>query len=171
MKKTISFRNDILPMKDMLFRLALRITLSKEEAEDIVQDTLIKVWNQRERWNEIDSIEAFSTTICRNLSLDRIKRKGSDNASLDDIGSHEPAAQSNPYEKTQQRDRLELIRRLIDSLPEKQRSCMQLRDIEGKTYIEIADILQLTEAQVKVYLHRARTKVREQAEKIEKYGL
>ena len=48
---------------------------------------------------------------------------------------------------------------------------MQLRDIEGKTYIEIADILQLTEAQVKVYLHRARTKVREQAEKIEKYGL
>ena len=59
----------------------------------------------------------------------------------------------------------------MDSLPETQRSIMQLRDIEGKTYIEIADILQLTEAQVKVYLHRARTKVREQAEKIEKYGL
>ena len=44
--KKISFRSDILPMKDTLFRLALRITLSREEAEDIVQDTLIKVWNQ-----------------------------------------------------------------------------------------------------------------------------
>ena len=68
-------------------------------------------------------------------------------------------------------ERVALIRKLMDSLPETQRSIMQLRDIEGKTYIEIADILQLTEAQVKVYLHRARTKVREQAEKIEKYGL
>lgn len=171
MKKTISFRNDILPMKDMLFRLALRITLSKEEAEDIVQDTLIKVWNQRERWNEIDSIEAFSTTICRNLSLDRIKRKGSDNASLDDIGSHEPAAQSNPYEKTQQRDRLELIRRLIDSLPEKQRSCMQLRDIEGKPYKEIAAILGISEDQVKVNIFRARRAIKQQFTKYEQYGL
>lgn len=171
MKKTISFRNDILPMKDMLFRLALRITLSKEEAEDIVQDTLIKVWNQRERWNEIDSIEAFSTTICRNLSLDRIKRKGSDNASLDDIGSYEPAAQSNPYEKTQQRDRLELIRRLIDSLPEKQRSSMQLRDIEGKPYKEIAAILGISEDQVKVNIFRARQAIKQQFTKYEQYGL
>ena len=48
--KKISFRNDILPMKDMLFRLAMRITLSREEAEDIVQDTLIKVWNKRDSW-------------------------------------------------------------------------------------------------------------------------
>ena len=56
--KTISFRNDILPLKNELYRLALRITLNNAEAEDIVQDTLIKVWNARERWNEIDSIEA-----------------------------------------------------------------------------------------------------------------
>lgn len=155
----------------MLFRLALRITLSREEAEDVVQDTLIKVWNQRERWNEIDSIEAFSTTICRNLSLDRIKRKGSDNASLDDIGAYEPATSSNPYEKTQQRDRLALIRKLIDSLPEKQRSCMQLRDIEGKPYKEIAAILGISEEQVKVSIFRARQAIKQQYIKYEQYGL
>ena len=68
--KKISFRNDILPMKDSLFRLALRITLSREEAEDIVQDTLIKVWNRRESWDTIENIEAFSLTICRNMALD-----------------------------------------------------------------------------------------------------
>ena len=70
--KEISFQNDVLPLKNKLFRLALRITLNREEAEDVVQDTLIKVWNARDRWLELDSIEAYSLTIARNLSLDRI---------------------------------------------------------------------------------------------------
>lgn len=55
--KEISFQNDVLPLKNKLFRLALRITLNREEAEDVVQDTLIKVWNARDRWLELDSIE------------------------------------------------------------------------------------------------------------------
>ena len=46
----ISFRNDILPLKDKLFRLALRITSDRAEAEDVVQETLIRVWNKREEW-------------------------------------------------------------------------------------------------------------------------
>ena len=65
--KNISFRNDVLPLKNELYRLALRITLNSAEAEDIVQDTLIKVWNKRDDWQNIDSIEAFSLTICRNI--------------------------------------------------------------------------------------------------------
>ena len=73
--KKVSFRNDILPLKDMLYRLALRITLDSTESEDIVQETLIKVWNRREQWEQIESIEAFTLTICRNLSLDFLKKK------------------------------------------------------------------------------------------------
>ena len=64
--KEISFQNDVLPLKNKLFRLALRITLNREEAEDVVQDTMIKVWNARDRWQELDSIEAYSLTIARN---------------------------------------------------------------------------------------------------------
>ena len=59
----------------------------------------------------------------------------------------------------------------MDTLPEVQRSIMELRDIEGKTYQEIGNILKLSESQVKVYLHRARTSIRQQVDKIEKYGL
>ena len=55
--KNISFRNDVLPLKNVLYRLALRITLNKEEAEDIVQDTLMKVWNRRDSLQNVDSIE------------------------------------------------------------------------------------------------------------------
>ena len=81
--KNISFRNDVLPLKDVLYRLALRITLNHEEAQDIVQDTLIKVWNKRDDWQSLDNIEAFSMTICRNLALDALKKKGNNNESLE----------------------------------------------------------------------------------------
>ena len=56
----ISFRNNVLPLKNILYRLALRITQSEEDAKDIVQDTLLKVWDKKDEWNEIESIEAFS---------------------------------------------------------------------------------------------------------------
>ena len=66
---------------------------------------------------------------------------------------------------------LALVRRLIDSLPEKQRSVMQLRDIEGKSYKEIADIMAISEEQVKVNIFRARQAIRQKFLETEKYGL
>ena len=92
--KKVSFRNDVLPLKNELFRLALRITLNRVEAEDIVQDTLIKVWDRRFEWESIDSIEAFSLTVCRNLSLDRLRKKENSNDSLEDVNIAEPVASS-----------------------------------------------------------------------------
>lgn len=169
--KNISFRDDVLSLKNELFRLALRITLNRFEAEDIVQDTLIKVWNRRSDWNDIDSIEAFSLTICRNLSLDRIKRKENNNDSLEDVKGAEPLASSNPQDRMIQADRVGLIKQIVDSLPEKQRSCMQLRDFEGKSYKEIATILDITEEQVKVNIFRARQAVKHKYMKLDNYGL
>ena len=154
--KKVSFRNDVLPLKNELFRLALRITLNRVEAEDIVQDTLIKVWDRRFEWESIDSIEAFSLTVCRNLSLDRLKKKENSNDSLEDVNIAEPVASSNPQDRMIQEDRVSLVRQIIDSLPEKQRSCMQLRDFEGKSYKEIAQVLGITEEQVKVNIFRDR---------------
>ena len=169
--KKVSFRNDVLPLKNELFRLALRITLNRAEAEDIVPDTLIKVWNRREEWNAIDSIEAFSLTVCRNLSLDRIRKKGNDNDSLEDVKVAEPLASSNPQDRMIQTDKVRLIRQIVDGLPEKQRSCMQLRDFEGKTYKEIASVLDISEEQVKVNIFRARQTVKQKYLKLDNYGL
>ena len=143
--KEISFRNDVLPLKNKLFRLALRITLNREEAEDVVQDTMIKVWNAHERWQDLESIEAFSLTIARNLSLDRIKKKENQNDSIENEKIEQPDTASTPSERMIQKDKLDIVRKMIDELPEKQRSCLQLRDIEGKAYREIAEILEITE--------------------------
>ena len=149
--KEISFRNDVLPLKDKLFRLALRITLNREEAEDIVQDTLIKVWNSRDKWQQLDSIEAYSLTIARNLSLDRIKKMENQNGSLEDEKTEKPDATSNPSERMIQKDKLDIAKRMIDELP--------------------ALILGITEEQVKINIFRARQTIKQRFQQFDKYGL
>ncbi len=171
--KKISFRNDVLPLKNELYRLALRITLNPAEAEDIVQETMIKVWNRREQWDNIESIEAFCLIICRNISLDKMRKMENQNQSLSE-GEHDAPDQSyssNPEEQAMQQDRMQLIRQLINQLPEKQRSVMQLRDFEGKSYKEIAKVMGISEEQVKVNIFRARQTIRQKYFETEKYGL
>lgn len=166
----ISFRNDILPLKDKLFRLAFRITLDRAEAEDIVQDTMIRVWNKREEWSQFESIEAYCLVIAKNLAIDRSQKKEAQNVELTpDL--EEAYDAFGPYDQLVNEEQMKLIHQLINDLPEKQRLIMQLRDIEGETYKEIANILNLTEEQVKVNLFRARQKVKQRYTEIEEYGL
>ena len=160
--KTISFQSDILPLKNELYRMALRITMNAADAEDVVQETMMKVWNRRDQWNQIESIEAFCLTICRTLSNETLRQMDNQTQSLD--AAYDPKDQgvaSNPEEQAIQSDRVRLVRQMINLLPEKQRSCMQLRDMEGKSYKDIATILDITEEQVKVNIFRARQTIRE----------
>jgi RNA polymerase sigma-70 factor (ECF subfamily) len=164
--KIISFQSDILPLKNELYRMALRITMNAADAEDVVQETMMKVWNRRDQWDQIESIEAFCLTICRNLSLDKVRRMDNQAQTLD--ATYDPKDQgvaSNPEEQAIQSDRVRLVRQLISQLPEKQRSCMQLRDMEGKSYKDIATVLDITEEQVKVNIFRARQTIREKFKK------
>jgi RNA polymerase sigma-70 factor (ECF subfamily) len=131
-----------------------------------VQETMMKVWNRRDQWGQIESIEAFCLTICRNLSLDKVRRMDNQTQSLD--AAYDPkdlGVSSNPEEQAIQSDRIRLVRQMISQLPEKQRSCMQLRDMEGKSYKDIATILDITEEQVKVNIFRARQTIREKFKK------
>ena len=166
----ISFRNDILPLKDKLYRLALRITLDSAEAEDVVQDTMIRVWNKRDEWPQFDSIEAYCMTVARNLAIDRSRKMEVQNVELTPEVREMPDTLT-PYEQLAQDEQMGIIHRLVNELPEKQRTIMQLRDIEGKGYKEIASILQITEEQVKVNLFRARQKIKQRYTEIEDYGL
>ena len=78
--KIIDFRHELLPLKDKMFRLALRITLNRAEAEDVTQDILLRVWEQRESLGELRSLEAYVLTAVRNLALDRVAK--TDNANV-----------------------------------------------------------------------------------------
>ena len=133
----------------------------------------MKVWNRRDDWDKIDSMEAFCLTICRNLSLDKMRHMDNLSASLEEEG-HEAADISygaNPEEQAVQRDRIALVRRIIDQLPEKQRTVMQLRDMESKSYRDIAAIMGISEEQVKVNIFRARQTIKKEFLKQERSGL
>jgi len=165
------FRHDLLPLKEKIFRLALRVTLDRAEAEDITQETLIRVWDKREELSEIRSVEAYCLTVARRLALDRREKKEARNLSLEEAACEPADTARAADERLVHDERLMWVHRLLNRLPEKQRAVMQLRDVEGHSYREIADILEISEDQVRVNLFRARQWIKQQFEKIDTYGL
>ena len=156
----MNFEKLAISVKDKLYRFALRITGDSVEAEDVVQEVFIKVWNRRDDMVEVQNHEAYCMTLTRNLSLDKIKSKHRRTVEIGDalqISDYN----STPYEAIEKNDALSRIKKWMNELPEKQRLTMHLRDIEGLTYDEIAENLEISMAQVKVNLHRARQFIRE----------
>ena len=124
----ISFKNDIMPLTERLFRLAMRIVQNREEAEDIVQDTLMKLWSQQAEWADIQNIETYTLTMCRNLALDRLEKKERQNLTLNEAIHDQADNAPAPDDQLISRQQHDLARQLIDQLPEKQRTTVQLRD-------------------------------------------
>ncbi len=153
------FKTKILPIKNRLYRFALGIVGQAAEAEDVVQEVFIKLWNQRNQMDAISNVEAWCITATRNLSIDKLRSK---HQRLQPIAAgfdlHDHSA--TPYETVVSNDVFDQVRNLLNHLPEKQRDIMRLRDIEGMSYQEISEALNVPMEQVKVYLFRARKAVR-----------
>lgn len=146
----------LLAFKDQMYRLALRITQNSQEAEDVVQDVIIKMWKMRDRLTpdgEVKNIEAFAMKMTRNLSIDRQRMHINQTEDID--GMDFPSTSS--IEQTIERDeRIQSIRDIMKQMPEKLSTAMQLRDFEGHSYKEIAEAMGVTEDNVKIYIFRAR---------------
>lgn len=154
----VDIKHDILPLKNIMYRLALRITLNSQEAEDVVQDTIIKLWKMGEQLDKVENMEAYILRMTRNLALDRQRLKVNQGESLDGMDFQSSA---NIEHTMEQEERINIIRKAMEQLPEKQRVAMQLRDFEGRSYKEIAEVMEITEDQVKVNIFRARQAIRE----------
>lgn len=166
-----AFENRVLPTKNKLFRFALRFLGNEEEAKDIVQEVFIRVWNGRQQMEQVQNWEAWCMRITKNLSLDRIRlinRKQTQTLEGTFDLHHQALT---PHESTEIGESMVKVTQMIASLPEKQRQVIHLRDVEGYSYQEICEILELDMNQVKVNLFRARNAVRERMTKIDAYGL
>ncbi len=158
------FEEQFVPLKDKLYRYALRILRDSPEAEDVVQDILVKVWKKRDLWHTWDNKEAMCMTMTRNLSIDRSRRKSRQTT---DLPEHydEPSPDANPGEITEANDTMALIQKIMDDLPQKQREVIHLREIDGYTYQEISELLSISMSQVKINVHRARLFMKERITK------
>jgi len=166
-----SFENRVLPSKNKLFRFAFRMLGSSEEAKDVVQEVMIKVWNGREQMAEVQNMEAWCMRITKNLSLDKLRSRQRRATDSIDEGFEVRQEALSPHENTELNESMLRINQLIAALPEKQRQVIHLRDIEGYSYNEICEMLELDMSQVKVSLFRARNAVREKLVKMNAYGL
>lgn len=158
----------MLPVKDKIYRFAKRLLVSHDEAEDAVQEVFIKLWNQSDKLFHLDNPEAFAMTVTKNYCLDRLKSKQSSHLQL--VASHHSTHQQEERQ-IENRDFTGMVFELMLQLPEKQRMVIQLRDVEGYEYEEVARIMEMNETAVRVTLSRARKALRERLIKKENYGI
>jgi len=156
------------PYKNKMFRYAFSIIGNRYEAEDIVQEAIIKIWKRMNKFSEIDNKEAWVITIVRNLAIDKLRAKKKKQTSDINDYFHLSDNAPSPDIKLEQKDAVLKVAEIMGSLQEMQREIITLRDIEGYTYQEIADIMDLKVDQVKVYLFRARKILREKLAPIRK---
>jgi RNA polymerase sigma factor (sigma-70 family) len=164
------FKQKVLPLKNKLYRFAKRMLNSSEDAEDSVQEVLIKLWQKRKELDEYRNLEAFAMKAAKNHCLDVIKSKYHKNKpfSLDDKESLIDSGYnvSNDLEFT---DTLSKINIIVKTLPQNQKIIFSLRDIEGYEYEEISEILNMNINTIKVTLSRVRKKIRNDLFKIYEY--
>jgi RNA polymerase sigma factor (sigma-70 family) len=157
-------------IKDKLYRFSLRITGNVMEAEDVVQEVFFKIWEKRDQMTDIQNPEAWCMTLTKNLSLDKLRSKHRNTTEISEA-VYLTDSNTTPYQSSEKADLMDKIKDLMAVLPEKQKMVMHLRDIEGMTYDEIAVQLNMPLPQVKVYLHRARSFIREKMLETEQYGI
>lgn len=153
------FKNKIMIHQDMMFRFALRMLQNEEDAKDIVQDSLLKLWNKRKGLKNIKSYKSFAMTIVRNASIDLIRKRKNDSVEPDLLIEKENL---NPENQLEVADQLRKVREIINKLNDQQKELIQMRDIEGLDYTEIQEITGLSINTIRVNISRARKEIRSQ---------
>lgn len=158
---TEQFQYFILPLKHKMFRFAMSYMHEQADAKDIVQEVMLSAWEQIKDPFSVKNLEAWCMTATRNRALNMLKKKGRNYEELEeqtDLKSKE----ASPLKSTEEKEAIGRVRQIIASLPQKQQQVIRLRDMEGFSYNEIAEILDIELNHVKVLLFRARKRVKEQ---------
>ncbi|RKS02216.1 RNA polymerase sigma factor [Flavobacterium sp. 102] len=157
------------PFKDKVFRMAKRLLVSTEEAEDATQEVLVKLWNKNESLDEYKSVEAVAMTMTKNYCLDQLKSKRASNMKI--VHNNFTDREAGLQQKVEDRDTWNWVEKIMNNLPEQQKLIVQMRDIEEMEFEEIGKILEMNESAIRTALSRARKTIRENMIKTHHYGI
>ncbi|MDV3310389.1 MAG: RNA polymerase sigma factor [Cyclobacteriaceae bacterium] len=166
-----AFQTSVLPLKSKLFRFALRILGNADEAKDVVQEVFTRVWAKGKAMEEVRNWEAWCMRVVHNLAIDRIRLNHRQHTVPLSDGLHIRHDTLSPHDRTELVESMRQVAEIMTTLPPKQQQVIHLRDVEGYSYKEICEVLDLDMSQVKVYLFRARNALREKLSRMNAYGL
>lgn len=158
-----TFRNTVFILRDEMFRFAKRFVMSSDEAEDVVQDLMIKFWQKKEELSTLGNLKSYALKSVRNECLNRLKHHDI-KLGFADLQLHRSELYSIEVNNLK-----EHIINFINHLPEKQKMVIHLKDVEEYEVSEISEIMEIEENAVRVNLMRARQKVKEQISQLMSY--
>lgn len=159
-----NFSRLVMPHSRKLFAVAYRYLQRADEAEDLVQDLYVKLWQMRDALPPESQLLPYMMTMARNLSIDRLRsRHEYDVAANDDEDA--PPPQDEPYidNTVEDHDRLRLTLQLIKQLPPDQQKVLQLKAMRDLSNEEITQLTGIQPDNVRQLLSRARRKLKELA--------
>ncbi len=164
------FRKVFLPEGRRLYALAFRYLNNREEAEDVVQEVMMKLWLERENSDRYSNPAAWCTTITRNCCIDLLRRRK--RIIQDEISEVRPVVETGAdiFRTSDNNEATTLISVIIGRMKEPYKSAVILRDIEGYSYEEAAEAMKINIGTLRTMLSRARKNIREEMEKIYNYG-
>jgi len=164
-----AFLHLVMPFKDKVFRLAKRLLVSEDEAEDATQELILKLWKNKDNLDKYKNIEAYAMTMTKNYCLDQLKSKRANNLTL--VHSNYSNTDTSLEKVVELKDSVDNVHQIIEGLTAQQKLIIQLRDIEEYDFDEIAEIVGIKPTAIRVALSRARKTVREQLIKKHQYGI
>ncbi|MFH1051660.1 MAG: sigma-70 family RNA polymerase sigma factor [bacterium] len=152
------FKIQVLPLKNKLFRIAKRLLNDYEEAEDALQEIMLKIWGKRNELDKYHNIESFAVTVTKNYCIDLIRARKAKTLEINEEFLENSS--DNPETGFQKSELFALINKAISELQELPKLALQLREIEGYSIEEIAKIMDTSIGNVRVILSRARNQLR-----------
>ena len=159
------FKQLLLPLYPRLQRVALRLLGNVEDAEDMVQEVYMKLWNKRDALPDVQDVEAYCVTLTKNMCIDRLRMAEVEKEDVDEMPTM-LAAIDDVEAQVERRDAVEQVKQIIETLPEHQQQVITLRDMEDCSFEEIAEQTGLTAVNIRMLLSRARKTIRERLKKL-----
>lgn len=156
------FKEVFLPHHRLLYTIALRISGNPSDAEDMVQETYIRLWRQRDSLTSISNAQAYAVTTLRHVCFDTLSSQPPDGTvtSLDSTVP-EPLADRDTASDIERRETSALLHSIIDRLPSPQREIITMRDIDEMPFDRISQLTGLTQGNIRIILFRARRQIKE----------
>jgi RNA polymerase sigma-70 factor (ECF subfamily) len=150
-----------------VYRFALRLTGSRQEAEDLTQETFLRAWRRRGHLRDPDRARVWLFTIAKNLWNDRLRRKGRRPTLVEPLEEDPPSTAAAPDHDVMVREDLRRVLEAMDSLPARQREVLYLRACEELSLSEIAAVLGISSEAAKASLCEARKRLRQRFSEID----